>query len=184
MTKKTIYLNLFFVIVVIVLFSGCKKNNPTIVGNWQFSNYTASVKIYNPTAGDSTYGIYSYNPQTHSIDFISYETISHPVVDTEVISLKYSNWNIQNNGTYSITESTSNNTATTSGAWEYLSNSNPDNAVTFTNGGSIFFQLINVNNILSIQSITANKLVLGFNTSVSDSLGASSIRTSTITFTK
>jgi hypothetical protein len=186
MNKRTIYTHLIIAIAAIVFFSGCKKNNPTIVGNWKFSNYTASTQVYYPSYGDSANGTYSYNAKSQSINYILYHSKDLPHLDTQMITtLKYSNWDIRSDGTYSIDEDAYNDAVTTSGIWEYMSNTSSNNAVTFQGGGSMFFQIFYTQNTFVIQSVTDKQLVLTYsNSSISDSTGAFGNSSETITFTK
>jgi hypothetical protein len=102
-----------------------------------------------------------------------------------ITTLKYSNWDIRSDGTYSIDEDAYNDAVTTSGIWEYMSNTSSNNAVTFQGGGSMFFQIFYTQNTFVIQSVTDKQLVLTYsNSSISDSTGAFGNSSETITFTK
>jgi hypothetical protein len=183
--NKNIFFSLIFTILGILFFTSCKKSNSTIVGNWKFINFTASNQNYSTPNDDSISDTYFYNYQTQSVFQIRYSSTNLPHQDTQIISLKFSNWSILNNGTYSIDEDAYNDPVTKSGTWEYLSNNTLDNAVTFRGGGSIFFQQFFPTNTFIIQSVTDNKLILTYSSSsTSDSTGAYNNNSVTITFTK
>jgi hypothetical protein len=187
MVKKLISPLSIVALCAILIFTGCKKNNPTVVGNWQFSSYSSNFVSYNKTYPDSVFENMVYNTQTQTIDIYIRRTNVLPLYDTAVHSLTYSNWNIMSNGNYTINENADTITTTNTGTWEYLSNTNANNAISFNNGGSFLLQYAagyGVANTLKIQSVTSNQLVLSYAYSSVDSAGNFAVKNSSITFVK
>ena len=175
----------------VLIFAGCKKNNPTVavnvVGNWQFSNYSSQSMQYNPQNHDTSTGIRTYNAITKSMVTLVTHSSLQPHFDTINTSFVYSNWNIMSNGNYTISEDADAQITTTSGTWDYLSNISTNSAITFQNGGSLIFQFVQSSNAfttLNIQSVTSHQMVLAFGSSYSDSTGYFYTYSGTVTLTK
>jgi hypothetical protein len=169
----------------ILSFGGCKKNNPTVVGNWQVSNYSAVIKEINSTP-DTSFYLYSYSSESKKLFEISKANFAHQI-DTSVTLVNYSDWNIKSNGTYTILEN-SGNAGSTTASWEFLSNSKPNDLIGFNSGGSIFLEIIQgINapiNALNIQTLTEHNMVLSYYITNMDSSGSQYLDSTIITFTK
>lgn len=158
--------------VVILFFAACKKDNPSIVGKWTFTNYQAkSMGLF--SNNDTVTSNQTYNAQTQKLVDITYRSTGMPYYDTGYTSLSYSYWNIESNGSYTIDE----NSGTTTGTWEYLNNSSGNNAILMQSGGSVLVPAVSANGILLVQplsiiTLTDHQLVLGYSSSfASDTSG-------------
>ena len=170
-------------IAVILITAGCKKTNPSVVGNWKFASFTASIRSYATYNHDSVSETINYNDMNKTMVFIIQHTSPSVHADTAVVSYLYSNLNILGNGSYAVTENEDSAGSTHTGNWEYMSSNSSNNAIDFINGGSYVLSQMG-SNILDIQSISSNQMVLTYNNSSLDSNSSYSYRTATVTYTR
>ena len=171
----------------ILLFAGCKKSSPSVVGNWQVKDFTFIYTGYTNAGEDSGISTTNYNVATNTITTYLYRSNLAPFYDTTRYNFKNSYWNIQSNGNYTITENADNLGTTTTGTWDYLSNTNTNSGITFNLCGSFLMSLILTNGspcAFNIQSLSSNQLVLSYTSSTADSTGSFLNKNATITFTR
>jgi hypothetical protein len=152
----------------LLFIGGCKKN-PTVIGSWNltavsFSNVSVAVgtssttTVTFPSAGNG----------------LTSTTVTTPGTTTTTNSyIPYTlSLTINSDGTYSATETYTpsggtSGTYTSKANWEYASNSNSNDAITFwsTNPNSVFF---GNGNTFIVNSISSSQMVLGGNTSTTN----------------
>ena len=180
-------LSIAILLMCLFTFSSCKKSTPppSIVGKWVFSNmsgtYTSNTST---THGSTTTYVFTsaINTLTSTESQIgsTSQTITTEQVTSEV-------WTFNADGTYTINETYTISpspavTATSSGTWEYLSNTKANNA--FQLVGSSSYIISNGSGIYEIQKVDGTQLVLINNQAQTDNSGATYSTNITITFTK
>ncbi len=170
-------------------FSSCKKSSssaPSIVGQWSFSNVTGTVTSNTSTTNGSV-TTYSYNSATTSV-IASVALTGSTIVDSATTKVTTEIWTFNADGTYTINENYTHapNTAltsTSSGTWQYLSNSKTNDAVILLGYGSNVLGNTGSDDVYTFQ-IVGNTLVLTYTDAQTDNSGATHSDNLTWTFTK
>ena len=169
-------------------FSSCKKSSspPSIVGKWAFSNITGTyTQNYSTTNGSTT--TYSFNSAINTLTQTT-TTIGSTTQHITTTQVTSEVWNFLDDGTYTINENYTMSpspavTSTSSGTWEYLSNTHANNSFVLTGSGSYIISTLGNSGLYTFQTVN-NTLVLSMVDAQTNNLGATSSTNLTITFTK
>ena len=175
----------------LLAFSACKKksNTPSIVGAWKLANITGMV-IYNsnPSVYDTVTYSYSNTDNIYTRIEDYYEPFEHLTITYQVNN---DDWSFNADGTYSISESYSQNNPVTTltnnatGAWEYLGNTHANDGLILTGASSALFpNFSKTNNTYRIQTLNSSTLVLTVINNQTSSTGTIYYNNIVITFSK
>ncbi len=173
---------------IVLLFAsfGCKKSNnaQSAVGKWKLSNY-AGTTVSNTSSSNGYTNTYSFVNATGTLTQTE-TAIGSSTPYVFVTQITTETWSINNDGTYSISEvytptGGTQITSTTSGTWDYLSNSKANNEIVFSGNGSY---ALGSPSFLTISSVSGSELVLTSVSSTTDNTGRTSSTNLTMTFTK
>ena len=162
MAKRSLYVIIMATVLVVVLFSGCKKNVSPFVGNWTLTNYNFYNLNLNYTAPDSEIQTHTYDAQTKVNRYNTYlspNDVNNITVDT----FYFSNWNIKENGDFEVTEDDGSGINAATGRWIFDSGRN-----------TFLFAYVRLAFYMPgpdhIQTLTDNKMVLTWSNSGIDSM--------------
>ena len=185
-------LSIYLVLISLLAISSCKKSSSpqSVVGKWTFSNISGSI-VNNSSTTSGTTTTYSYNAAINTITETAITTFgSSTSTATSTISVTTETWTFNSDGTYTINEGYTQTgatavTSTSSGTWDYLSNTKTNDEFLFSSGQtSQVFNLLNISNgIYTIKSV-GGTMILTIVSAQTDNTGVTYSSNITLTFTK